>query len=48
MQENGAKTIAQDGKNCVVFGVPKEAIKLGALMKLSPLSIMSGFRCQER
>jgi len=30
MKNAGAKTIAQDEKSCVVFGMPKEAIKLGA------------------
>jgi two-component system chemotaxis response regulator CheB len=30
MKEAGAKTIAQDEKSCVVFGMPKEAIKIGA------------------
>ncbi|MBS1141624.1 MAG: chemotaxis response regulator protein-glutamate methylesterase [Proteobacteria bacterium] len=30
MHDLGAKTIAQDEKSCVVFGMPKEAIKLGA------------------
>ncbi len=30
MKEAGAKTIAQDEASCVVFGMPKEAIKLGA------------------
>ncbi|MES2733050.1 MAG: chemotaxis response regulator protein-glutamate methylesterase [Bacteroidota bacterium] len=30
MKQAGAKTIAQDEKSCVVFGMPKEAIKLGA------------------
>jgi len=30
MKRAGAKTIAQDEKSCVVFGMPKEAIKLGA------------------
>jgi len=29
MKEAGAKTIAQDEKSCVVFGMPKEAINLG-------------------
>lgn len=37
MKENGAKTIAQDEKSCVVFGMPKEAIKLGAADKIVPL-----------
>ena len=30
MHDAGAKTIAQDEASCVVFGMPKEAIKLGA------------------
>jgi two-component system, chemotaxis family, protein-glutamate methylesterase/glutaminase len=30
MKECGSKTIAQDEQSCVVFGMPKEAIKLGA------------------
>ncbi|MBN1524097.1 MAG: chemotaxis response regulator protein-glutamate methylesterase [Spirochaetales bacterium] len=31
MKEAGAKNIAQDEKSCVVFGMPKEAIKLGVV-----------------
>jgi two-component system chemotaxis response regulator CheB len=30
MRDAGAKTAAQDEKSCVVFGMPKEAIRLGA------------------
>jgi two-component system chemotaxis response regulator CheB len=30
MRRQGARTIAQDEATCVVFGMPKEAIKLGA------------------
>ncbi|MEN6317563.1 MAG: chemotaxis response regulator protein-glutamate methylesterase [Syntrophaceae bacterium] len=37
MKRAGAKTIAQDEKTCVVFGMPKEAIKLGAADKVVPL-----------
>jgi two-component system chemotaxis response regulator CheB len=37
MKEAGAKTIAQDENSCVVFGMPKEAIKLGAADKIVPL-----------
>jgi two-component system chemotaxis response regulator CheB len=37
MKEAGAKTIAQDEDSCVVFGMPKEAIKLGAVDKTVPL-----------
>lgn len=37
MKEAGAYTIAQDEETCVVFGMPKEAIKLGAAEKVLPL-----------
>ena len=37
MKEAGAFTIAQDEATCVVFGMPKEAIKLGAVDKILPL-----------
>lgn len=38
MKKAGAKTIAQDEASCVVFGMPKEAIKIGAVDKVVPLS----------
>jgi two-component system chemotaxis response regulator CheB len=38
MKEAGARTIAQDEQSCVVFGMPKEAIKLGAADRVLPLS----------
>ncbi len=31
MRENGAKTIGQDEKSCVVYGMPKVAYELGAV-----------------
>lgn len=34
MKKAGASTIAQDERSCVVFGMPKEAIKLGAADKV--------------
>jgi two-component system chemotaxis response regulator CheB len=37
MKEAGAYNIAQDEKSCVVFGMPKEAIKLNAVDKVLPL-----------
>lgn len=37
MKQAGAKTIAQDEKSCIVFGMPKEAIKLGACDLTIPL-----------
>ena len=37
MREAGARTVAQDETSCVVFGMPKEAIKLGGVDKVLPL-----------
>ena len=37
MKEAGVYTIAQDEASCVVFGMPNEAIKLGAVAKVHPL-----------
>ncbi len=37
MHEAGARTLAQDEKTCVVFGMPKEAIKLGCVDRVLPL-----------
>lgn len=37
MHEAGARTIAQDEKTCVVFGMPKEAIRLGAADSVAAL-----------
>lgn len=37
MHDAGAGTIAQDEASCVVFGMPQEAIKLGAADKVVPL-----------
>jgi two-component system, chemotaxis family, protein-glutamate methylesterase/glutaminase len=38
MKENGAITIAQDEASCVVFGMPKEAIKRGGVDHIVPLN----------
>lgn len=38
MRQAGAHTIAQDEASCVVFGMPKEAIALGAAEQVEPLS----------
>ena len=37
MKEAGADTFAQDEASCVVFGMPKEAIKLGTVDHVLPL-----------
>jgi two-component system chemotaxis response regulator CheB len=43
MKESGALTVAQDESSCVVFGMPKEAIKLGAVEKVLPLESIAPF-----
>ena len=40
MHEAGAYTVAQDEASSVVFGMPKEAIKLGAVDRVLPLQDM--------
>jgi len=42
MHDAGAQTAAQDEASCVVFGMPKEAIKLGAADKVLPLHAIAG------
>jgi two-component system chemotaxis response regulator CheB len=42
MRQSSAYTIAQDEASCVVFGMPKEAIKRGAAEKIIPLSEIPG------
>jgi two-component system chemotaxis response regulator CheB len=41
MRANGAYTLAQDEASCVVFGMPKEAIKMGAADEVVHLGGMS-------
>ena len=42
MREAGARTIAQDENSCVVFGMPKVAIEMGAAEQILPLSQIAG------
>lgn len=37
LRKKGGYTIAQDEETCVMFGIPKEAIRLGAIDKVLPL-----------
>ncbi|TAN69644.1 MAG: chemotaxis response regulator protein-glutamate methylesterase [Methylobacter sp.] len=37
MHDMGARTLGQDEDSCVVYGMPKEAVKLGAVNKEIPL-----------
>ncbi len=46
MREAGARTAAQDEASSVVFGMPREAIRLGAAETALPLSQVSGWLMQ--
>ncbi|MDQ7979086.1 chemotaxis response regulator protein-glutamate methylesterase [Paraburkholderia sp. SARCC-3016] len=41
MRRAGAYTLAQDEASCIVFGMPREAIAMGAADDISPLADMS-------
>ena len=41
MRRAGARTVAQDEQSCVVFGMPREAIRLGAAEQIAPLDAIS-------
>lgn len=43
MRQAGARTVAQDEASCVVFGMPKEAIKMGAASEIAALDAMHKF-----
>ncbi len=42
MHDCGASTLAQDEASCVVYGMPKEAVKRGATNNIVPLDAISG------
>ncbi len=41
MRKAGAQTVAQDEESCVVFGMPKEAIKRGGVVKTVALTALA-------
>lgn len=43
MKQSGARTIAQDEKSSVVYGMPKEAVQLNAVDKILPLQDMAKY-----
>lgn len=43
MKDKGAYTIGQDEKSCVVYGMPKEALDIGALSTQMPLDEIAGY-----
>ncbi|MBS1191846.1 MAG: chemotaxis protein CheY [Rhodocyclaceae bacterium] len=42
MHDAGAYTLAQDEASCVVYGMPKEAVKMGGVDRSLPLSALAG------
>ncbi|KAF0813228.1 Chemotaxis response regulator protein-glutamate methylesterase of group 3 operon [Andreprevotia sp. IGB-42] len=42
MRESGAMTYAQDEKTCTVFGMPREAIRMGGAVEIVPLQQIAG------
>jgi two-component system chemotaxis response regulator CheB len=42
MRNEGALTLGQDEQTCVVYGMPKEAVKRGAVVKTLPLGAIAG------
>jgi two-component system chemotaxis response regulator CheB len=52
MKQKGAHTLAQDEASCVVFGMPKEAIRLNAAAEIislhsMPAAILSALQVQQ-
>lgn len=43
LYDNGAYTVAQDEKSCVVFGMPKKAIEAGAVKKICSLDKIASY-----
>ncbi|MGZ8907436.1 MAG: chemotaxis protein CheB, partial [Methylobacter sp.] len=41
MHDMGARTVGQDEDSCVVYGMPKEASKLGAVSRELPLGLIA-------
>jgi two-component system chemotaxis response regulator CheB len=42
IRERGGRTIAQDESTCVVYGMPRAAVELGAAEKVLPLQQIAG------
>ncbi|QBI00250.1 protein-glutamate methylesterase/protein-glutamine glutaminase [Pseudoduganella albidiflava] len=48
MRKAGARTVAQDEESCVVYGMPKEAVKRGGVEKSVPLKAIDREILQQR
>lgn len=47
MMQAGAETIAQDEASCVVYGMPREAVRLGGARQVAPLGDMARLLLRE-
>jgi two-component system chemotaxis response regulator CheB len=47
MKQKGARTIAQDEESCVVYGMPREAVRMGAVDTVLPLSSIAAAMLQQ-
>ncbi len=47
LYDNGAETIAQDETSCVVYGMPKKAVEVGAIKKVLSLKEILEFLSQK-
>ena len=48
MFDAGARTLAQDEASCVVYGMPKEAVKRGAVQRSVPLTTIATEICRDQ
>ncbi len=46
MRDAGSVTVAEDEKSCVIFGMPQQAMKLGAVEKMLPVEGIASFLLQ--
>jgi two-component system chemotaxis response regulator CheB len=42
LRESGAFTVAEHASTCVVYGMPREAVALGAAVVVAPLGEVAG------
>ena len=42
MRQAGAYNLAQDEASCVVYGMPREAVLVGAVHEVAPLDQLAG------
>jgi two-component system chemotaxis response regulator CheB len=45
MKEAGARTMAQDEATCVIYGMPREAVRAGAVQQILPLPSIAHAIC---